>query len=196
MKRIISFIFAVLMLFSVSFAETTCFYGPAEIAISESHNMVGAIYPCEALTVLRSQHMKGKPYIRNILENGIVREKALIPFNNMTIMNVTIAISPKYIYEVKEIVARNMGTTGQNITLSAWNIMEATHYRCSQAFVGHRFLTNRNRLRIGSVIFEYNPGETVDLFMADFDRDGYMDLGFSAGYRTETCVPVTIWICK
>lgn len=196
MKKIISLILIMLTLFSTCLAETSCFYGQAEVAISESHNMVGAIYPCEALTVLTEQHLKGNAYIRNILDNGIVREKALIPFNSMSIMKVTIAIAPKYLYAVKEIIAYENDIPMQEVTLGTWNIMRATHYRCSQAFVGHKFITQRNRLRIGSVIFEYNPGESVDLFMADFDNDGHLDLGFSAGYQTKTCVPVITWVCK
>ena len=195
MKKLAIFIL-VLVTLVTSCASAECYSGPAEIALSANHNMVGAIYPCEALTLLGHQVVKGKNYIRNILENGIVREKALMWESDLSTVYVMVAISPKYLDFVKLAVAESQGVDFSQVKMTAGTIIEATHYYCGEFYVGHMFMTSNKRVRVGSVSFENNPGEVVDLYIADFDGDKNLELGFAPGYRQTECKPVTVWVCR
>ena len=199
MKKLAIFILVLVTLTTATGAFAECYTGPAEIALSAQHNMVGAIYPCEALTLLGPQTIRGKNYIRNILENGIVREKALIWKFDLSTVHVMVAISPKYFDFVKLAVANSQGVSFDEAKMTAGTIIEATHYYCGEFYVGHMFMTSNKRVRVGSVSFEDNPGEFADLFIADFDGDGNIELGFAPGYRqteNKVCRPITVWVCR
>ncbi len=158
-------------------------------AISNNNFVIGKKSPTETVPMLMAQSPEYK-IVRGCVETGLIREKAMMKavvngsVCGFTQLNATVVIKREFIDVVENIVLNKLNEEG----LCANKIIACTMW-WEGDYVSHIFFTSEtDKTAVGYVVF--NGGkDTAIIYMGDFDKDGSLELGFTAGWNTETPKP-------
>lgn len=196
MKKFVVFIMSILVALSVVMsASALTLSGEALWAISTEQHVMGIIDPTKVENYFGPQEPP-KPYVRGFLENGLVREKGLQAYTisasgqlgGFTTLKTTVTIFPQFEEVVYDLVTDKCGYEPNSVT----DYILATMYFTDE-YVGHVFIkTNVPKFHVGTITIT-DKKDTIELYMGDFDLDGYMELGFAPGWTP--CQPAPKKCC-
>ena len=158
-------------------------------AISNNQLIIGKKSPDEIVPVLLPQCPMHK-FIRGGVETGVIREKAVMhvligeTICGLTDFNVPVTIKAQYKEAVEAIVLNKLGEEG----LSAKKIISCTQVWENDT-VYHIFFTSKIETVVVGYVTANNGQDVILIYMGDFDGDGSLELGFTAGWNTAKPTP-------
>ena len=170
---------------AVNYTFTDCSFW----VISNNQRVIGKKAPNETVSILPPQSPAYK-YVCGCADTGLIREKAGMravygeSLCGFTSVNAVVTIKPEYYSAVENVVINKLN----EYDLTANKIIACTMWWDGNT-VAHIFFTSiSEKVAVGSVTLN-NGKDAVILYMGDFDGDGSMELGFTAGWNTETRNP-------
>ena len=167
--------------------ESISICGEASFVLSNSSYLMGIKEACEDVKILTSYQYADVRSPAGVQEDGrVIRYKGMAKVSKtgcgMTTLNVSISICQVDL--VKEIVARIMECSTNEVELTAQNIIAASIFRralCEENdYAAHVFfLSKQEKITVGKVIF--SNGRWATLYAGRLPGTCDMYLGFAAG---------------
>lgn len=181
---------SVLIASSQSVSVVGSYTGVSFWALSEIQHVIGLKAPDEQVPVLPIQAV-GKSFIRGCVETGLIREKGTMQalYNGavygFTQLEVAVHIKQEYVSLVETVVHERIGA---DAAVTANSIIASTNWWRNDT-VSHIFFTTASvKIAVGTVTV--NSGmDTIVLYAGDFNGDGTLELGFSAGWTVKEPEP-------
>lgn len=152
-------------------------------ALSESQHVIGLKAPDEDVPALPAPST-GKVFIRGCVETGLIREKGTMQamyggaVYGLKQLEATVKIKEEYIALVETIVHDRIGSDAE---VTANSLIACSQWWRGET-VAHIFFTTASaRIAIGTVTVN-NGQDVIILYAGDFDGNGTLELGFSAGW--------------
>ena len=181
---------SVLIASSQSLSVVGSYTGVSFWALSESQHVIGLKAPDEQVPVLPIQPV-GKSFIRGAVENGLIREKGTMQalYNGavygFTQLEVAVQIKQEYVSLVETVVHERIGA---DAAVTANSIIASTNWWRNDT-VSHIFFTTASvKIAVGTVTIN-NGQDVIILYAGDFNGDGTLELGFSAGWTVKEPEP-------
>jgi hypothetical protein len=158
--------------------------GSVYVAMEQEQHLTGMLSETEKAEVYAAPR-NIRPYVRGVVENGIVRAKGVLAYHEingmvcgLTETGCTVTIYPEYEQAVAEIVDRRIG--GET-TVSAAAIIACTQWR-TETTITQIFYTEKTAWEAGGSVFFDGPQYPASLCIGDCKRQHYRNFATCCGH--------------